>query len=114
MPCRLLVGSVNAKAVPAIATEAIKARTAAKPLHRPLAVNAPHIDRIDVTAYTIPTDAPESDSTIEWRATTVILVRAHAGRHHGLGYSYADAAAADVVGRVLAPVVQDQSAMDTA
>ena len=71
------------------------------------------IDRIEATAYTIPTDTHESDGTIEWRATTIVLVRAYGGGHHGLGYSYADAAAADVAGRLLAPVVQGQSAMDT-
>jgi hypothetical protein len=32
------------------------------------------IERIDVSAYTIPTDYPESDGTFEWKQTTIILV----------------------------------------
>ena len=39
----------------------------------------PTIDRIDVSAYTIPTDFPESDGTFEWDSTTLILVEAHGG-----------------------------------
>jgi hypothetical protein len=48
------------------------------------------IDRIDVSAYTIPTDYPESDGTFEWNQTTIILVEAHAGGRTGIGYSYGD------------------------
>ena len=42
------------------------------------------IDRIDVSAYTIPTDFPESDGTFEWDSTTLILVEAHGGGESGL------------------------------
>jgi len=38
------------------------------------------IDRIDVSAFTIPTDFPESDGTFEWDSTTLILVKAYGGR----------------------------------
>ena len=43
------------------------------------------IERVDVSAYTIPTDAPESDGTLEWDSTTLVVVDAVAGDHHGLG-----------------------------
>src|SRR5690348_6118936 len=37
------------------------------------------ITQIDISAYTIPTDYPEADGTIEWDSTTVVIVEAHAG-----------------------------------
>ena len=37
------------------------------------------VERLDVSAYRIPTDAPESDGTAQWDATTIVLVEAHAG-----------------------------------
>ena len=36
------------------------------------------IESIDVGAYAIPTDRPESDGTYEWKKTTLVLVEAHA------------------------------------
>ena len=39
------------------------------------------IDRVDVSAYKVPTDSPESDGTYEWVSTTMVLVEAaEAGR----------------------------------
>ena len=67
------------------------------------------IERLDVTAYTIPTDGPdgkESDGTLTWEATTIVLVEAHAGGEVGLGYTYADVSAAHFVESMLVPVVQ--------
>src|SRR4051794_13543114 len=69
------------------------------------------VDRIELSTYTIPTDAPESDGTFEWRDTTVIVVHAAAGDCRGLGYTYAPPAAADV-GRSLATLVTGCDAMD--
>jgi L-alanine-DL-glutamate epimerase-like enolase superfamily enzyme len=65
----------------------------------------PAIDRLDVAAYTIPTDAPESDGTLEWDSTTMVVVEAHAGGTAGLGYSYADVSAAFLIDRKLAGIV---------
>ena len=49
-------------------------------------------------ACTVPTPAPESDGTLEWDATTIIVVEvAAAGDQPGLGYTYAAPAAAAVV-----------------
>ena len=36
------------------------------------------IENLQVSAYRIPTDAPESDGTYEWDSTTIILVEAEA------------------------------------
>ena len=57
------------------------------------------IKEVRVSAYTIPTEQPESDGTIQWTATTMVLVEVLAGGKTGLGYSYADATAGKLVNR---------------
>ncbi len=69
------------------------------------------IQRIGVATFTIPTDSLESDGTLEWDKTTLVLVEADAGGKHGIGYTYADAATATVVHDILAEVVQGLDAM---
>src|SRR3954463_7031603 len=69
-------------------------------------------ERLEVHAYTIPTDEPESDGTLEWDSTTIVVVEAHAGEQTGLGYTYCDAAAAEVVSSKLAGVVEGEDVMD--
>ncbi len=63
------------------------------------------IDEISVAAYTIPTDAPESDGTLAWDKTTIVLVEAKADELTGLGYSYADASTAVLIRDKLAKTV---------
>ncbi|MGH9456534.1 MAG: enolase C-terminal domain-like protein, partial [Thermoanaerobaculia bacterium] len=46
------------------------------------------IEMVEASACTIPTDAPESDGTLEWSSTTIVLVECSAGGERGLGYSY--------------------------
>jgi len=62
--------------------------------------------RLVVDAFTIPAEAPESDGTASWSSTTMVVVEAHAGDEVGLGYTYADASAADLARRVLAPLLE--------
>jgi L-alanine-DL-glutamate epimerase-like enolase superfamily enzyme len=62
----------------------------------------PAIDAIDASVYVIPTDAPESDGTLEWDRTTLVVVEIAAGGVRGLGYTYANAATAAVVRERLA------------
>src|SRR5262249_39354126 len=69
------------------------------------------IERIDVSAYNVPTDSSESDGTYEWDSTTMVLVEAAAGGRTGLGYSYADTATARLVCDLLADVVKARDAM---
>lgn len=59
--------------------------------------DAPPIDGVRVGAYTVPTEAPESDGTLEWDSTTIVVVEVSAGSTTGLGYTYAAPAAARVV-----------------
>jgi L-alanine-DL-glutamate epimerase-like enolase superfamily enzyme len=72
-----------------------------------------NIARLETSVYRIPTDRPEADGTIAWDATTLVLVEAisDAGER-GLGYSYASAAAADLVHEILEPAVLGCSVHD--
>src|SRR6476659_2481850 len=63
------------------------------------------ISRVAVSAYRVPTDLPEADGTIAWDSTTIVVVEATAADVTGLGYSYADTAAAELIRTTLAPRV---------
>jgi L-alanine-DL-glutamate epimerase-like enolase superfamily enzyme len=71
------------------------------------------IEDLVVSVFVIPTDAPESDGTFEWESTTMVLVETRAGGQRGLGYTYADAAAATFASSVLGPAVRGLDALDT-
>ena len=72
------------------------------------------VDHIEVSAYRIPTDVPnESDGTLVWRDTTLVVVELNAAGATGLGYTYADVAAARLVQDHLAPVVRGVDVMST-
>jgi L-alanine-DL-glutamate epimerase-like enolase superfamily enzyme len=73
---------------------------------------APFIDSIAVSAYTVPTDFPESDGTLEWNKTTIIVAEAHADGVSGLGYSYANHATAQLVHDLLRHAVEGRDPMD--
>src|SRR5579862_2399339 len=70
------------------------------------------IDRVEVSACTIPTDFPESDGTAAWDKTTIVIVHVMAAGETGLGYSYADEATAKLIEARLADVIQGRNAMD--
>lgn len=59
----------------------------------------------------MPTDLSESDGTLEWNSTTLVLVHAHGGSRAGLGYTYADSSTAVMIRDVLSEVVEGQDAM---
>lgn len=65
----------------------------------------PKIERLDVEAFVVPTDRPESDGTLEWGSTAVVVVHATAGGKVGLGYTYSSAAAARLAAGELAGAV---------
>ena len=73
-------------------------------------MKATAIEHIDVGAYRIPTEAPESDGTLRWDATTLVVVEVTAGGVLGLGWTYADAAAAQLVRGTLAKAVAGRDA----
>ena len=70
------------------------------------------IQQITVSAYTIPTDLPESDGTLQWDHTTLVVVEATAGDKQGFGYTYADTATAHLIKDKLAALIQGQNALD--
>jgi len=55
------------------------------------------LERIEVSTYTIPTDFPESDGTLEWDETTLVLAHAVAGGKCGMGYTYANSSTATLI-----------------
>jgi L-alanine-DL-glutamate epimerase-like enolase superfamily enzyme len=73
----------------------------------------PTIDASSVAAYTVPTDGPETDGTLRWTSTTMVIVRLRSGGTWGLGYSYAHAAAAQVAADLLLPALAGLSALST-
>ncbi len=77
----------------------------------PLGASAVPLERLEASAYTVPTDAPESDGTIAWESTTLVLVEATAAGKTGLGYSYTDASAAGLIRGVLAKAVEGSDAL---
>ena len=70
------------------------------------------IEELEVAAYTVPTDAPETDGTLSWESTTVVVVHAYAGGEWGLGYSYADLSTATLIASKLGSIVQGLDAID--
>jgi L-alanine-DL-glutamate epimerase-like enolase superfamily enzyme len=70
------------------------------------------IDRAVVSIYTIPTDAPESDGTYEWRETTLVVVDVYADKWQGLGYTYANRATATLIHDTLLPRILHRNTMN--
>jgi L-alanine-DL-glutamate epimerase-like enolase superfamily enzyme len=63
------------------------------------------IERVDVSTYTIPTEEPESDGTLEWDETTIVVVEVSMGGKTGLGYTYGPKAVATLVDELLVPLL---------
>ena len=72
------------------------------------------VDEISVSAYTIPTDAPEGDGTLRWDSTTVVVAQARSGGHAGTGWTYGPAACAELIDSELAALVLGTDPMDIA
>jgi L-alanine-DL-glutamate epimerase-like enolase superfamily enzyme len=70
------------------------------------------IDRLIASAYTVPTDRPESDGTLAWDDTTIVVVEVAAAGVGGIGYSYADRGAAAVAAHDLRSVILGSDPFD--
>jgi L-alanine-DL-glutamate epimerase-like enolase superfamily enzyme len=70
------------------------------------------VESIEVSAYTIPTDAPESDGTLEWDSTTIVVAEVRGGGAAGLGYTYGSRSVAELISERLADVVHGRDAFD--
>jgi L-alanine-DL-glutamate epimerase-like enolase superfamily enzyme len=75
--------------------------------------SAAPIEQVSATAYKIPTDQPESDGTLEWTSTTLVVAHVSAGGRRGLGYSYAHSAAAHLIEDKLADQLRGRDAFAT-
>ncbi|CAM4276219.1 L-rhamnonate dehydratase [Mycobacterium basiliense] len=75
-------------------------------------MNSRTIDQVDVETYTVPTAQPEADGTLQWDATTAVVVRVHAAEATGLGWTYSSPAAAEVVNGNLCDVVTGRDPAD--
>lgn len=74
----------------------------------------PKIESIQVSVYTFPTATiPESDGTIQWDKTSLVLVHVIAGGVKSIGYSYADKATAQLIEDTLAPKLIGHDALAT-
>jgi L-alanine-DL-glutamate epimerase-like enolase superfamily enzyme len=64
------------------------------------------VEGVAVSAYTVPTDQPESDGTAEWDSTTIVVVELRAGGQTGLGYTYGPAATGTLIDEKLVRIVR--------
>jgi L-alanine-DL-glutamate epimerase-like enolase superfamily enzyme len=70
------------------------------------------ITAVHARAYRIPTEGPESDGTLTWDATTLVLAEIEAGAQRGLGYTYAGAGAASVIHHHLKKALENRDCLD--
>ena len=70
------------------------------------------VEALDVSVFTVPTDAPEGDGTLTWGSTTMVLVQARSGGGIGTGWTYGPPACAHVVHDQLAEVVLGTDVLD--
>lgn len=69
------------------------------------------ISEVEISTYRVPTDEPESDGTLKWDHTDIVLVQIHAADTTGLGWSYASKASAGLCSDILSPAVRGRSAL---
>ncbi len=70
------------------------------------------IARVGARAYTIPTDGPEADGTLEWDSTTLVVATVEAGGQSGLGWTYGHKAIATLIETDLATAIAGRDAID--
>lgn len=70
------------------------------------------VERLNVAAFKIPTAGPEADGTLDWDATTMVVVHLAAGDVAGLGYTYADVSVGTVIEHILSPLVVGRDVLD--
>ncbi len=69
------------------------------------------VEQVSARAFTIPTEQKESDGTYEWNDDTIVVVEAKAAGRTGVGYSYTQPGAREVVNGKLAGVVEGMDAL---
>jgi L-alanine-DL-glutamate epimerase-like enolase superfamily enzyme len=69
------------------------------------------VDDLQVRVFEVATDRPESDGTLSWDSTTLIVVHARGAGRRGLGYTYGPAAIATLIADVLTGLVRGSDAL---
>ena len=72
------------------------------------------LERVTARAYRIPTEQPESDGTLEWSSTTLVVAHAQAAGRRGMGFTYADTTAARLIEERLARHLEGRDVFATA
>ncbi len=80
---------------------------------RTLAVSTAPVARVAASAYKIPTDAPESDGTLEWSSTTMVLAEVTACGATGIGYTYGNDAIARLIEGPISEALNGADALAT-
>jgi L-alanine-DL-glutamate epimerase-like enolase superfamily enzyme len=70
------------------------------------------IGAVEVSTYTVPTDAPEADGTLAWDSTTMVVVQVRCGNTVGTGWTYGPSACATMITDTLASIITGRNAMD--
>lgn len=75
------------------------------------------VTAVELHCYTVPTRSfgeamPESDGTLRWDSTSMLLVRLSSGGVSGLGYAYASPASLDIVRDALCGIVLGSDALE--
>ncbi len=70
------------------------------------------IQETKVFAYTIPTEETESDGTLKWNHTILILVQLKSADMYGIGYTYANTATAYMIKQLLFPLLKKEDVLD--
>ncbi len=70
------------------------------------------IGNVTARAYTIPTDQPEQDGTLDWDSTTLVVATVEAGGYEGIGYTYADKTNATLIGGKLGKAIEGKDAFN--
>jgi L-alanine-DL-glutamate epimerase-like enolase superfamily enzyme len=70
------------------------------------------VTAVRAAAYDVPTDQPESDGTLEWFSTVLVVVQVDAGGRTGLGYTYAHPSVVPLVTSLLTDVVTGRDVDD--
>ena len=72
------------------------------------------VEQVATRTFTVPTDQPESDGTLEWHATTMVTAEVRAAGETGLGWTYASRASQTVIEDHLSEVVVGMDLLATA
>jgi L-alanine-DL-glutamate epimerase-like enolase superfamily enzyme len=72
------------------------------------------VEEVITRTYTVPTEEPEADGTLEWQATTMVTAEVRAGGATGLGWTYASRASQTIIEDLLSGSVVGSDLLGTA